>query len=133
MALVQFGKNTTKTFEEAVIVGGLAGAGTYLLYQRGSVGGLPNYLVMGASAAAGKVVGDVAHDYIFPNVPKARKYESLATGLVGPGTSGLMTAGIFSVMGVPMNRAIEAGLVSGLSYVAADYGLKTISPLVPGL
>ena len=126
-------KNSTKTLKDAVVTGGIASAVTYGLYQQGpAIGGLETYMAIGGSAAIGKVVGDLAHDYMFPNIPLTNKYNSALTAVVGPAAAGLTTCVIFKAAGIPLNRAIEAGAFTAGAYVAADYGMNVLSPFVPG-
>ncbi len=115
--------NWMQLLEKGLLTGAIAGMAGALMFGTDNIvimgKSVPGVLPMAVGAAAGSMVGDLAHMYILPQIPHNQKYEKMesATISVAAAAAGTYVASsLFGPVQVVPSLALGAG-----SYVAADW------------
>ena len=108
----------------AALTGAIATVASYaILGAKGdvTVGGMtmPGAIPAGLGEAAGSLIADGAHQWIFPMIPHDEKYDRMEAVALSVAASGLGTYAASSLIGNP--DMLKAILLGSGSFVASDY------------
>jgi len=118
--------NMKKKLTKSAVTGGILTIATSTMYGSGTLEFMgyqvPSLIPLFLSGAGASMISDYAHDAIYPHLNTTeQKLSDVAAVAAGVGVSGVATAGILALTGVPKENLIPAVILGGGSYIAADY------------
>ena len=117
----------TESGARALICGGLAAAGSYMIYgERGTsytMGfNIPNAALIGGTVAVSSLGTDMATNYILPDIPGNQKYSTIeGTALAIAASGGITMLGMSYGLSANRESTGQQILLGAGSYILGDY------------